>query len=171
MRGRIGDMEKVPVWLPWAVPTFAELCTRCLDCALACEERIIVQGDGGFPKVDFSRGECIFCEDCVDACKTGALNKQVDPPWTLKAKVDDRCLSMKGITCRSCGDTCVERAIKFRLQVGGKADLSIDSENCTGCGGCVGVCPVKAVSVSHESSTMPVSVEASAASGQQEEIA
>ena len=148
LRGRISALREEPIRLPWAVEAFAEVCTRCLDCALACEGRIIVPGDGGFPSVDFSRGECIFCGDCVSACKSKALSMDVDPPWTLKASVDNRCLSAKGITCRSCGDVCDTRAIRFQLQLGGRAELSIDQDSCNGCGACVPVCPVKAMTVS-----------------------
>jgi len=43
-------------------------CTRCGACAAACPETIITAGDGGFPAVDFHRGECTFCGACADAC-------------------------------------------------------------------------------------------------------
>jgi ferredoxin-type protein NapF len=170
LQGRIGVARAGRAWPPWAHPSsFTETCSRCLDCALACQERIIVPGDGGFPEVDFKRGECIFCEDCVNACKTGALSLRVDPPWMLKAQVDERCLSMKGVTCRSCGDVCDTRAIRFQLQVGGRADLTIYTENCTGCGACVGVCPVQAVTVVSEIKSE--SVTPSGVAANQEELA
>ena len=153
LRGRISALREEPIRLPWAIDSFADTCTRCLDCALACEERIIVTGDGGFPSVDFSRGECIFCGDCVSACKPKALSMEVDPPWSLKASVDKRCLSTKGITCRSCGDVCDTRAIRFKLQLGGRAELSIEQDSCNGCGACVPVCPVKAVTITSGHST------------------
>ena len=161
-------MRDVPVRLPWAAAAFAELCTRCVDCALACKERIVVAGDGGFPEVDFKRGECTFCGDCVKACKTGALSRTVEPPWLFKAQVNDRCLSVKGITCRSCADVCDTRAIRFQLQVGGGAVLSIDSENCTGCGACVSVCPVQAVTVSNEKIAESASQSSSVGTDRQE---
>ncbi|MCC4119180.1 4Fe-4S dicluster domain-containing protein, partial [Aromatoleum toluclasticum] len=60
---------------PWAVPegVFEDVCTRCGDCLKACPPAILVSAPGGYPVVDFSRGECSFCGDCVAACKAEAL--------------------------------------------------------------------------------------------------
>ncbi|OOZ40045.1 ferredoxin-type protein NapF [Solemya elarraichensis gill symbiont] len=147
---------------PWAIDDaqFAELCSRCSDCLSACKEQIIEKGRGGFPQINFQQGECIFCGDCVEQCQTGALQKnrfEADKaPWMLKVQVSEKCLNFTGVDCRSCGDRCVERAIRFRPQVGGKQKLQLDYELCTGCGACVAPCPVQAInliSVSESRST------------------
>jgi ferredoxin-type protein NapF len=140
-------MHESPVLLPWATPTFIDRCTRCLDCATACPEGIVVKGDGGFPRVDFGRGECTFCGDCATACTAGALLKGNGPPWRLKATISAGCLSERGVSCRSCGDVCDPRAISFTLQLGGRAAVSLEPSYCTGCGACVGVCPVNAINM------------------------
>ena len=53
---------------PWSVneEDFTDKCTRCGDCILVCETQIIVKGDGGFPEIQFDKGECTFCQKCVN---------------------------------------------------------------------------------------------------------
>jgi len=148
LRGRTDQFRP-----PWAIEEsrFIELCSRCDDCQSACEENIIEKGRGSFPVINFQKGECVFCGDCVDKCTTGALQKQPydsnEQPWMLKAVISEKCLNNKGVVCRSCGDRCVERAIRFRPQLRGKYSLELDSDACTGCGACVAPCPVQAVTI------------------------
>jgi ferredoxin-type protein NapF len=59
---------------------------------------------------------------------------------------------MRGVVCRSCGEVCDEGAIRFPLQRGGTAQPTLDPDTCNGCGGCIAVCPVDAIRVSHLSS-------------------
>ena len=56
-------------------------------------------------------------------------------------------MSLKGVECRSCGEACGTTAISFRLVVGGVAKPELSLEDCTGCGECISVCPVNAISV------------------------
>jgi len=63
------------------------------------------------------------------------------------AVVSDGCFAAKGIYCRSCGDICAERAIRFTLQTGGRATVAIDAELCTACGDCAPICPAAAISI------------------------
>jgi NAD-dependent dihydropyrimidine dehydrogenase PreA subunit len=65
------------------------------------------------------------------------------------AVVSEGCFAAKGIYCRSCGDICPERAIRFNLQTGGRATVAIDAELCTACGDCAPVCPASAISIPH----------------------
>lgn len=135
---------------------FTETCTRQGACIKACPENIVVRGTGTFPELDFARGECTFCFDCVEACGSGALSKETlaqwrtDPttasPLPYKAAIGEGCLSSNGVTCRICGDTCETRAIKFQLAVGGKAFPSVDTSACNGCGACQALCPVHVIS-------------------------
>ena len=143
---------------PWAIaePAFTAACTRCGDCLKGCPESILAPGRGGFPEIDFRKGACSFCGDCVGACKPGALKREdADDPWRLgpwrpAARVSgESCLSMKGVTCRVCGDRCEARAITFTLAVGGRVSPSVASSECTGCGACVAPCPTEAIEMFH----------------------
>lgn len=133
---------------PWSVSdaAFLDNCTRCGACIDACPEHIIRKGDGGFPEVDFKLGECTFCTQCVTACPEPCFLPPDDTqPWAIKATMTDQCLARHGTYCRSCGDSCPSEAISFQLQLGGKAEPCVDHDRCTGCGACVGPCPVDAV--------------------------
>ncbi|WP_299016000.1 ferredoxin-type protein NapF [uncultured Photobacterium sp.] len=139
--------------MPWVIDedTFTERCTRCNKCVNACETQIIVKGDGGFPTVDFNHGECTFCYACAEACPESLFHPRTETPWELKAEIGQGCLARNHIECRSCGDMCEVQAISFRLQPGGVAQPVLDSEGCTGCGACLSVCPVSAITmVTHQ---------------------
>lgn len=148
LRGRFrGDPDAVRP--PWAAgfEAFAEACDRCDRCERACPERIIVQDRAGYPAMDFAAA-CTFCGACADACPTGALKRiEGRAPWGLKAVIGAGCLSFNGVDCRVCGDHCEARAIRFRPLGRGRWLPEIESGACTGCGGCVGPCPVKAIAV------------------------
>jgi len=133
---------------PWALEgdAFLAACTRCGDCVPACPTNIVVLA-GGYPTVDFSRGECTFCGACVDACKPGALHKADAPPWRIKAEIGSNCVAFKDAVCRSCGDACAPAAIRFRPRVGGAAVPEVDAGRCTGCGACVAPCPASAIAL------------------------
>jgi len=144
---------------PWALndPAFRKSCDGCGDCAKVCATvdgaSVIRIARDGLPIVNFNFGECTFCEKCVEVCAPRALRlyeddgRTVRAPWAVRASIATKCLSLNAITCRVCGDRCDERAIRFRLAVGGVAFPEIDLAACTGCGACVAPCPVDAVTV------------------------
>lgn len=137
---------------PWArsEALFTEKCTRCGDCIAACPANLIVEGRGKFPIIDFACGACDFCQECVKACKPSALVADPEskaPPWNLKASIRSDCLSLNAVICRSCGEACDERAIRFKLEVGGIARPLLDQASCSGCGACFAVCPIRAVDI------------------------
>ncbi len=143
---------RLPRRPPWALPepAFTESCTRCDDCVRACWAGILVRGSGGFPEVRFETSGCDFCGDCLKACRHGALSAPWPAPslaWRWKAAISDRCLSLRGIVCRACGDACDTEAIRFRLMTGGRARPDVDADACNGCGECLAVCPEGAVSL------------------------
>ncbi len=74
-----GDLkgDKRPFRPPWAIPEnyFVDYCTRCDKCVDACFDELIVKGRGGYPQMDFSKGGCDFCEDCLTVCESNALKK------------------------------------------------------------------------------------------------
>jgi ferredoxin-type protein NapF len=153
LRGEIRGKTK-SIRPPWALPEnkFLENCSRCNKCIDKCPEKIIVKGDGGFPVINFEFGACTFCQDCVDVCDDAALsiNNTEHPPWTLKAEITSECISLHGVTCRSCADSCEEESISFSYQLGGISQPEIDTKSCTGCGSCVATCPVTAIKVSEK---------------------
>lgn len=137
---------------PWALAAydFINACSRCNECVDTCPEKIIVKDEDGFPIVDFKLGGCTFCRECVAACADGALSisHPEQLPWVLKADISRTCISLHGVTCHSCADSCEEEAILFRPQVGGVSLPEINTNLCTGCGFCLATCPVTAIRVS-----------------------
>ena len=63
----------------------------------------------------------------------------------LRAAILGSCLAQRAVTCRSCGDACDERAIRFVPRPGGTALPLFAFERCSGCGACVDVCPASAL--------------------------
>jgi ferredoxin-type protein NapF len=151
LRGDFSGRSR-PIRPPWSPSEddFVEHCTRCGDCISVCPQHILDKGRGGFPRVDFSRGECLFCGECVQACKPGVLagwSPQGDgpAPWSVLARFENQCLALKGVECRSCADQCDTAAIRFRLVAGGVAQPMLELTHCNGCGACYSVCPVQAI--------------------------
>lgn len=148
LRGR--SRPRAEIRPPWSLPesTFIDRCTRCGDCLTACPQKILVVGDGGFPTVDFTRGECTFCGACTAACQPLALVRREGlPAWPCKALVGEACLPRRGVECRVCGDFCDVRAIRFPPRLGGSPLPDVDKDTCTGCGACVAPCPTAAIAI------------------------
>lgn len=127
---------------------FLSVCTRCGDCRAACPGNIIIDGDGGYPVIDFMEGECTFCEACAKACDTGALAEAgcLDA-WPAKAGVGEQCLAFQGVICQVCSEQCEQRAIQFQRLPGSIPRPLVNLAACTGCGACVAPCPVSAIQV------------------------
>lgn len=148
-----GDFKgkETPLRPPWAIDEslFLEICNNCGECITQCPTHIIKQARANYPVVDFKSGECLFCEQCVDACKPHALLKtQHNKPWSIKASIKkDACIAYKGVECRSCYDPCDARAIKMPPRLGGISIPIISTDKCTGCGACFSICPVQAVTM------------------------
>lgn len=148
LRGRLSGrcLELRP---PWALPeeAFLASCSRCGDCVRACPESILEKGSGGYPFVDFAKGTCTFCGTCVESCRTGALKQQTEDaePWTIKAGIESNCLALQRTVCRSCSEACDARAIVWEVRPGLGMGPRVLADRCTGCGGCVRICPVQAV--------------------------
>ncbi len=127
---------------------FLELCTQCDECTTACPENIIAFDDNGWPVVRLETAPCTFCGACAHACPTGALDPDRMADWPWRADVAASCLSLNGVSCRVCQDTCDHSAIRFRLQPGGRAEPALDRDICTGCGACASACPAGSISFS-----------------------
>ncbi|MCP4472437.1 MAG: ferredoxin-type protein NapF [Gammaproteobacteria bacterium] len=150
LQGRFSGKNR-PLRPPWSVADerFLELCNQCGDCKKHCPTRIIQSGRGNYPLIDFKRGECLFCAECVDACQTGALRRDTkSPAWSISASIDsERCLAHKSIECRACFDPCERRAIEMQYRVGAIAIPLLDAQLCNGCGACYAPCPVDAIEI------------------------
>lgn len=138
-----------PIRLPWALSEaeFVQGCTACGDCFSVCESRIIVRGANGLPEIDFSQGECTFCRQCVEHCPQPLFRPVEMPAWTHKIEIKHTCLSQHQIECRSCGDSCSNNAIRFRLSLGKVAQPQVDLDYCNGCGACLTSCPTNAIAI------------------------
>lgn len=113
-RGRL-SAPKAGIQLPWSVSwdEFVAGCTRCGDCLAACPEQILIKGDGGFPTVDFHRGECTFCTECVSACQAPVFRPTTQTPWEYVAHIEAGCLATAQVFCQRCQDSCEQQAIRF----------------------------------------------------------
>ncbi len=154
LRGKISRSGVSALRPPWAaLDRFTEMCERCDDCIRACPEHVIFRGDGGFPEVDFNRGECTFCGKCADACGAGLFpggDRDIESAWRLSVAIDaSSCLSMNAVVCRICGDRCEPEAIRFELRTGAMSIPKIDEASCSGCGACQFGCPVNAVTIGY----------------------
>lgn len=154
LRGRLHDAASetaaVPPRPPWsrAEPEFVARCSRCAECVKACPQQVLAVGDGGFPRIGFTRAGCTLCGDCARACPSGAIDPRAVPQaFGWRVQVAGSCLSRRGVECRVCGDACDARALRFVPARGGIAQLQVDTAACTGCGECLAVCPVAALSV------------------------
>lgn len=138
--------------LPWVnnEVDFVSQCTRCEKCITACEEQIIVKGDGGFPIVDFTKGECTFCEACATQCPEHLFDLTTTPAFAHQISINKECLAKQSVECRSCSDMCETQAIRFQLVLGSVAQPQINFDACNGCGGCVAACPTSAISMTLE---------------------
>lgn len=141
------DIQQQP--LPWQCTSesFFDGCSRCNACIDACPEKIIKQGDGGFPNIDFQRGECTFCYRCAEACPESLFSAQSEQPWQLAAQISHSCLVEQGVTCRSCEDFCELEAIRFTPRLGAPASPSVLTDACSGCGACVASCPSQSITI------------------------
>lgn len=159
---------------PWALRpdvAFTERCSRCGDCVRACPRGLLAVGGaggagaaglGGFPVLSFARQGCDECGACRSACTTGAivpaaaaaaagvpgaLADPSPPAFTWRVAIGTGCLAQHRVECRLCADACDARALRFVPALGGVAQLRIDTGACTGCGECLSLCPVTAITM------------------------
>ena len=146
LRGDYRGRESV-IRPPWSLAeqSFVEHCTRCGDCFDACPEKILKPGRGGFPQVDFAKGECTFCQACMQACRQAAFDKNTSSPWSWRAVIGESCLSNKGVACVTCAEQCETGAIHFMPCIGSVARPQLDATACNGCGACYRPCPAGAI--------------------------
>lgn len=81
----------------------------------------------------------------MDDARRRFLRGRPAVPPTLA--VNERCLNLRAVECRLCADACEPRALRFQPAPGGVARLVLNPSLCTGCGDCVPLCPVAAITV------------------------
>lgn len=140
--------------LPWIIsPThFYAHCTRCNLCIDSCATKIISIGDGGFPTIDFSKGECSFCYQCAQVCETNIFKPRTTEPWQQSITIANDCLAFNKIACRSCEDFCESAAIVFKPLLGSPSQPLVNSELCNGCGACIKPCPTQSITITRNNS-------------------
>lgn len=138
---------------PWAnLADFLQKCTACNACVDVCEMQILKKGAGGYPEVDFNLGrkECSFCTACVNACEHDVFNDITTLAWTHKVEIGSGCLTQLGVECRSCEDSCEQRAIRFKRVQTGISMPILTLESCNGCGACLSGCPTEAIQIKRD---------------------
>ncbi|AHK45444.1 NapF Ferredoxin component of periplasmic nitrate reductase [Ensifer adhaerens OV14] len=121
-------------------------CTGCGQCVEKCPTRIISLLDER-PSLDFSGGECTFCGDCARACPEPVFAAEGVTRLAHVVAIGDGCLARNNVACQSCRDACPQQAIRFRPRTGGPFLPEVDVNSCSGCGACIGVCPVGAIGI------------------------
>ena len=133
---------------PWTDEArIRQFCTSCGDCIRACPEAILFAGPARTPVVNFAHGECTFCTACAEVCDEPVFEPTRTPPWTNVAAISAGCLLTQGVACRICTDTCDTRALRFDPRVHPSGRITLDTDACTGCGACIGPCPVGAIEI------------------------
>ncbi len=143
----------VPLRPPWTdTSTLVAGCTSCGDCIQACPEGILLEDSDGRPIVDFNAGACSFCGKCAESCEEHLFEDPANAvAWEMTVQVQQTCLMIQGVECRSCIDSCDTNALTFDYQIPPAGGLNLESSCCTGCGACYSVCPVAAISITRES--------------------
>jgi ferredoxin-type protein NapF len=136
---------------PWSGDEthFLVECIRCNECLPVCETRVLRRGQGGYPEVDFSSGECTFCYACAEACPQKLFYARETQPWEHSLSVSESCLAYSGVECRSCQDACETQVITFRPSAQGVALPQLNHSACSACGACIAGCPASALTMRH----------------------
>jgi ferredoxin-type protein NapF len=148
LRGR-SQQSPAPIRPPWTDEArLAASCVRCSDCITACPEHVLAPGEGGFPELRIAEAGtlCTFCAACAQACPVDVFDLSRAPAWQVTARIDaETCLVQLDVHCESCRDSCPEGAIAFRPRIGGPPVPQVALTDCSGCGACLGTCPVRAL--------------------------
>ena len=168
-RGRVKTKQELR--LPWVIneAVFTSGCTQCQDCISSCESNIIVKDEDGFPKVDFSLGECTFCNKCIETCQQPLFSgsfpdanslegkfteentiNNSKKAWPVTLEISDKCLAKNNIYCQSCRDECETSVIKFNYLNSSIPQPSLNDLDCTQCGACIKSCPQDAIAFTFE---------------------
>lgn len=142
---------------------FAATCLHCDKCRSICPEGCISLGtleDGlvsyRLPKMDFHKGICTFCGECIAVCPTKALQPFDESADSIGiAMVDsEECIAYTQGGCQLCADSCIYGAIA--ISDAGKP--VVDESLCNGCGRCEFACPSASLGTYDGSKTRGINV-------------
>jgi ferredoxin-type protein NapF len=131
----------------WSLQDACQGCTH--PCVSACEEGIIRlhpadHALSGTPYLDFGDAGCTFCQACVTACPLQIEITAADRPRIGTAFLNQEvCIAWNDVICMACQGHCDYQAISTEYQ----RRARVDTDRCTGCGMCVSICPVGALSI------------------------
>lgn len=121
---------------------FERLCTQCGECALVCPQSVINLTSRG-PELDLSLNHCTFCQKCIEACGTHALNPLNKIDTGVRPKFTNSCNAQLFGNCEECYEDCPRCAIELQAN-----HLPTLNDNCNGCGECVSSCYIGAIYLS-----------------------
>lgn len=125
---------------------FLAACLRCDKCRSICPENCISictleQGLVNYrtPRIDFHKGQCTFCNECINVCPTKALDSFNEETNKIGVAVVDteQCIAYHLGGCQVCADNCTYGAISMTSS--GKP--VVNEQLCNGCGRCEYACP------------------------------
>ena len=132
---------------------FLSRCLQCGQCAQVCIFDCISMGTGfnlfqsGTPRINPPQAPCFLCMRCSAVCPSDAL-EDVDIQEVRMgfAQLDtQKCYTWtEELFCRSCYERCPVKSTAMELKYGIYPAIT---DQCTGCGVCEHVCPVKAIKV------------------------
>lgn len=120
---------------------FDRLCNQCGECAAVCPQGVINLSSRG-PELDLSLNHCTFCQKCIHACDTQALNSLNTIDTGLRPKFTNSCNARLFGNCEECYEDCPRSAIELQPN-----QLPTLNDNCNGCGECVSSCYIGAISL------------------------
>jgi len=140
-----------------SVRNFTRHCTSCQLCVASCPNGVLKPGkleDLLQPRMGYENGFCRpECTVCADICPSGAiLPISRDEKTAIRigtARVSpDLCLAAKGEEgCGNCVRHCPSGAISMvKDEKSGHRRPAVNEEQCTGCGACEFLCPVRPLS-------------------------
>ena len=77
----------------------------------------------------------------------GGAKTEADRQSASVAQIGESCVEAKGVSCRRCGEACDADAIHFKPIGGGRNTAVLADTLCNGCGACLSVCPVNAITL------------------------
>jgi len=152
--------REIPVTPPGSasVKDFYRRCTACQLCVAECPNNVLrPSGDLEHlmqPEMSFEKGWCRpECTRCSELCPAGAIRKISREEKTQyhvgASHVNlELCLSASGqSSCGKCAQACPSGAIQMvKNEETGLLFPVVAEEQCTGCGACEHLCPVRPVS-------------------------
>ena len=141
-----------------SVKDFYDKCTACQLCVAHCPGNVLSPSSDVEhflqPRMDYVNGWCRpECTACSTVCPTGAIKPLAREQKTLirigTARINPAlCLAANGKeSCGNCVEHCPSGALMMvKDEKSGKPRPVVSEQQCTGCGACEFLCPVRPLS-------------------------